>query len=288
MSEQELFRIGEVARMHHISVGTLRHYEQMGLLAPEYIDSATGYRYYSVRQLEMLTNIRYLRALDMPLEEITAYIHNRDLDSIAEKLRNQKAAIARKMRELELMERKIDNRLTQIEDARHSELEVLRRVTLPACRLVWLRNEMNFNSYLWLERSLRRIEEHQKMPLCYQGKVGVGVSQEHLNTGRFDRYDLVFLLLDPEDEYEGKVEQLPAGEVLTIRFRGTHADAPAHYAALLDAARAQGLEVTGFSREIALIDNCISDDPETYVTEISVPVRPLQSVNRSAPLSAMA
>lgn len=54
MSEQELLRIGEVAKMYHMSVGTLRHYEQMGLLQPEYTDPATGYRYYSVRQFEQL------------------------------------------------------------------------------------------------------------------------------------------------------------------------------------------------------------------------------------------
>lgn len=71
MAERELFQIGEVARMYHLSVGTLRHYERIGLLAPERTDPATGYRYYSARQLEQLTSIRYLRALDMPLEEIT-------------------------------------------------------------------------------------------------------------------------------------------------------------------------------------------------------------------------
>lgn len=54
MSDQELFRIGEVAKMYHMSVGTLRHYEQMGLLQPEYTDPATGYRYCSVRQFEQL------------------------------------------------------------------------------------------------------------------------------------------------------------------------------------------------------------------------------------------
>ena len=46
MAERELFQIGEVAKMYHLSVGTLRHYEQVGLLKPEYTDPATGYRYY--------------------------------------------------------------------------------------------------------------------------------------------------------------------------------------------------------------------------------------------------
>ena len=31
MAERELFQIGEVARMYHLSVGTLRHYERIGL-----------------------------------------------------------------------------------------------------------------------------------------------------------------------------------------------------------------------------------------------------------------
>ena len=44
-----LLRIGEVARLFNLSVGTLRHYEQMGLLDPAHIDPASGYRYYGSR-----------------------------------------------------------------------------------------------------------------------------------------------------------------------------------------------------------------------------------------------
>lgn len=68
MEKQELFRIGEVARMFSISVGSLRHYEKLGLIRPEYTDPDSGYRYYGVQQFERLNTIRYLHALDMPLE----------------------------------------------------------------------------------------------------------------------------------------------------------------------------------------------------------------------------
>lgn len=67
---RELFPIGEVAKMFRVSVGTLRHYEKIGLLAPEFVAPDTGYRYYSTRQLECLNTIRYLRVLEMPLEQI--------------------------------------------------------------------------------------------------------------------------------------------------------------------------------------------------------------------------
>ena len=273
MSEPELFQIGKVARLYNVSVGTLRHYEQTGLLKPEYIDPETGYRYYSVRQFEQLTNIRYLRALGMPLEEITAYMHNRDVDTIADALRRQKELVAQKRQELECIERKIDHRLAQLEEACCAELDCIRLERQPAMRLVLLRDRVKFNSYLWLEHSIRKMEEGQKTPLSYLGKVGVGIAEERLQAGDFEHYDFVFLVLDEEDRYDGATECLPEGLCATVRFRGSHGDAAGRYAALMRYLDENGLQAVGFSREIALIDNCISDDPEKYVTEIRIPVK---------------
>lgn len=78
MEKSGLFQIGNVAKMFHLSVGSLRHYEKTGLLQPEYIDYETGYRYYSTRQFECLNTIRYLRVLDMPLEQIADFLNNRE------------------------------------------------------------------------------------------------------------------------------------------------------------------------------------------------------------------
>ena len=74
MERNDLFSIGDMARMFHLSVGSLRHYEAMGLVTPEYVDPDTGYRYYSARQFEPLNTIRYLRALDMPLTLLTGLL----------------------------------------------------------------------------------------------------------------------------------------------------------------------------------------------------------------------
>lgn len=131
MDKKELFQIGEVAKLFHISVGSLRHYEKIGLLPPEYIDKNTGYRYYSTRQFECLNTIRYLRALDTPLEQIGDFLSNRNLDSIQNLLEQQKSAISEKRRELEVIEKKIDNRLNQLRDAVSSELDKIRLLRIP-------------------------------------------------------------------------------------------------------------------------------------------------------------
>ena len=127
MGSPKLFQIGEMARLFHLSVSSIRHYEQLGLLKPEYTDPETGYRYYTPRQFEVFNTIRYLRALDMPLQEIADFLQNRDVDNIEKKLRQQMDAVVRKRQELQRIERKIDNRLRQIQDAQASELG---RITL--------------------------------------------------------------------------------------------------------------------------------------------------------------
>lgn len=275
MEKSGLFQIGEVAKLFHLSVGILRHYEKQGLLQPEYIDPETGYRYYSTRQFESLNTIRYLRVLDTPLEQIAGFLKNRDVDNIQALLCQQKEAVIRKRKELENIERKIDNRLRQIEDAVSSELDTIRFVTYPARRITWIRNPLYIGSYLDLEMPIRQLEGVQKEALVFLGKIGVGISRENLIAQAYQKYDLVFLLLDPEDEYQGVIEELPVETCVTLRFCGSHTDAPAQYQRLAAFIDDHNLQIAGFSKEITMIDYGLTNDTDKFVTEIQIPIVPM-------------
>lgn len=54
--------------------------------------------------------------------------------------------------------------------------------------------------------------------MVFLGKIGVGISQEHLTAREYEKYDMVFMLLDPEDACEGDVEKLPAETCVTLPF----------------------------------------------------------------------
>ena len=157
MKNSELFQIGEVSRLFHISVSILRHYDRIGLLKPEYTDPDTGYRYYSTRQFECLNTIRYLRALDMPLEQISTFLQNRDPDTIHNLLIKQKEEVSRRRQELLLIERKIDNRLSQIDDALSSRLEEITVSRCPKRRIASIRKQVSPQNYLDLEQSIRQL-----------------------------------------------------------------------------------------------------------------------------------
>lgn len=272
MEDKKLFLIGEVAKMFHISMGTLRHYEQAGLLTPEYTDPDTGYRYYGTRQFELLNTIRYLRVLDFPLAQIKTFLDNRDTDVIEEKLVHQKEVIARKQKELELISRKIDHRLEQLRDAMNSRLDVIQTVEIPESRVVWLRDSLHPKTYLDLENSIRKLVENQKESLVFMGKIGIGISKEQLSQKSFQDYDRIFLLLDQEDRYDGETETFPRQTYVTIRFCGSHREAPAYYQKLLAYIEEKKLCITGFSRETTLIDYGITNNTDKFVTEIQIPV----------------
>ncbi len=272
MNKQELFQIGAVAKMFHLSVGLLRHYEKIGLLTPEYIDNETGYRYYSIRQFECLNTIRYLRILDMPLSQIGDFLKNRDIQKIRDMLLQQKDVVIQKQKDLRSIEKKINNRLEQLENALTSDLDAVKIIKTDARRIAWIYNELTIHSYLDLETSIRQLEKQQEDAVVFLGKVGVGISAEHLKKRQYDSYDMVFLILDQEDDYTGLVHELPGGTCVNIRFCGSHQEAPAYYQKLDDYITAHNLSICGFSREITMIDYGLTNDTNQFVTEIQIPV----------------
>lgn len=69
MSRNKLL-IKEFSLLCQVTVKTLRHYEKIRLLLPAEVDEWTGYRYYDVRQMQTMVNIRRLKNIGFSLEEI--------------------------------------------------------------------------------------------------------------------------------------------------------------------------------------------------------------------------
>lgn len=272
VEEKQLFQIGEVAKMFRVSMGTLRHYENRGLLMPEYTDPETGYRYYGIRQLEVLNTIRYLRVLDFPLAQIADFLGNRDVSVIEEKLESQKKIIEEKKRELEVIAKKIDHRLQMLRDAASSRLDEISIQEMPESRVRTIHDSLKLDSYLDLEYAIRKLDENQKEPLIFLGKVGVGISKEKLERGEFGCYDQVTLILDDEDTFEGETEKIPVQTCASVRFCGSHKEAPEYYRKLTEYIREHGYEISGASQEITLIDEGITSNTEKFVTEIRIPI----------------
>lgn len=68
--DEQLMRIGEIAAFFNISAKAVRIYEKKGIIKPAKIDTNTGYRYYTVDQVQQLNALIELKVLGFTLAEI--------------------------------------------------------------------------------------------------------------------------------------------------------------------------------------------------------------------------
>ncbi|WP_042274541.1 MerR family transcriptional regulator [[Clostridium] dakarense] len=71
-----MFPIGIFSKINKVTTKTLRYYEDIGLLKPEYVDESTKYRYYTTEQLPKLHKIITLKQMGLSLNEIKEAIDN--------------------------------------------------------------------------------------------------------------------------------------------------------------------------------------------------------------------
>ena len=97
MRSKTKLKIGEFSQLMQVTIKTLRHYEQKGLLIPDEVDEWTGYRYYSIEQMQKLQAIRDLQGLGFSLDEIKdlcdSYSCTPTIDQLTEKIEETEAQL---------------------------------------------------------------------------------------------------------------------------------------------------------------------------------------------------
>ena len=96
-----MFTIGEFSKINKISTRMLRHYDKIGLLKPAKIDSWTGYRYYSIEQINDIKKITILKNLNFPLKTIKK-IKDNNYKNIEEFIKDQKYNLIKQMEEINI------------------------------------------------------------------------------------------------------------------------------------------------------------------------------------------
>lgn len=113
--------IGKLANISHVSIRTLRYYDEIGLLLPTYKNNA-GHRFYSDKDVSKLHYILMLKDLGFPLENIQQFLSNRKFD-LASALGIRKKMIQAEQENLLKMENSINTLLTIIETEETTDRE---------------------------------------------------------------------------------------------------------------------------------------------------------------------
>lgn len=275
-----MFRIGEFARMGQVSVRTLHHYEDLGLLKPLQIDRFTGYRYYSTSQLPRLNRILALKGVGLSLEEIGQLL---DADLAPAQLKSllqlKQTEFRRQLKETETYLSRLETWLNQLESGE---------------------NEMTTISTSEYEITLKQVEPilvaslRQTIPPYGLLHGPFGTLRGYLSQFGFTRSkpSLVLWHFSPDqneeqgyevevaeqlneavpDDAKIRVYNLPQIETAaSVIHRGNFDTSYQAYQALGSWVETQGYEVCGPTRQIHHVFNP-GQDPATFVTEFQLPV----------------
>ncbi len=100
------YSVSQLAKMAGVSVRTLHHYDQIGLLKPS-TRTAAGYRLYGEADLLRLQQILFFKELDLPLSEVADILDDPDFDQVKalehhrQLLKQQMARLARLLKTID-------------------------------------------------------------------------------------------------------------------------------------------------------------------------------------------
>ncbi|KAK1180259.1 MerR family transcriptional regulator [Streptomyces sp. NBS 14/10] len=95
------YSVGQVAGFAGVTVRTLHHYDEIGLLSPS-ARSRAGHRRYDDADLDRLQQILFYRELGFPLDEVAALLDDPEVDP-QEHLRRQHAVLTERIEKLRKM-----------------------------------------------------------------------------------------------------------------------------------------------------------------------------------------
>ena len=110
-----MFSIGEFARLGTVSVRTLRHYDEIGLLQPARVDPETGYRSYAASQMGQLNRIIALKDLGFSLTQAAKLLSGITVEELRGMLALRRAQLEQELDEYTTRLREVEARLHYIE-----------------------------------------------------------------------------------------------------------------------------------------------------------------------------
>jgi DNA-binding transcriptional MerR regulator len=273
-TEQYFLGIGDFSRFTLLSVRMLRHYDERGLLVPDYVDPANGYRFYSPGQLKVAGRIRALRDVGCGITQITELLPLFfDADAVRAKLEEHGHSLEVAAQKIADQQALLSTILNQIKESDMSITVETR--TLPALTMVALREtiaDYHSEGELWAQFS-----EQLKTPGSQW--------MSHLGP-RFGAtfYDSDYRESDIDmavwAEYSG--DQTPPAPVTLVTAQeqqvayatlyGSYEGTAAVCEAIGTWIAAQGLTPTGPMFNLYIIGPSQDPNPDNWVTEINYPV----------------
>ncbi len=280
----DMLSIGEMAKINQVSVQTLRLYDRMGLLTPQFIDS-NRYRYYDVKQSARLDMIQNLQTLGMSLKEIKEQLERQDISAMEDLLFIQKDRLDQQIDHMNSIRRSIERAIANYGRYSSTPRDGTIFTELMGRRKIY-RYDSGINFYDFgletYEYILRELKKHislNRLPMVYFCNVGTIMRKERLLRRDFVSTE-VFIFVDEDFQCShgdplclSNLEILPSQSYICISCDNFHKEKP-YAERLLDHVEEMGYSICGdYVCEVITDLPVFVDNERGMSIKIQIPVR---------------
>ena len=263
-----LYKIGMFAAMNHVTVKTLRFYEEQGLLMPALIHSENGYRYYTLSQMAVIHQITALKMAGFTLEEIVRINSGADEEAV---LLKKKSELLAKISDLTRQIAIVDGYLSKKKTCLSAPVLIK---TIPETTVAFMRTRLE--SYDGLFDRMPEMGALMEKAGCTCALPEYCFTN-YLEPGYKDADILVEIcesVVEAKEETgELRFKTLPAVRAACIFHKGSYRTLSESYEAVLRYIEENGYEIAGEIRESYIDGVWNKDDEREWLSEIQVPVR---------------
>jgi DNA-binding transcriptional MerR regulator len=265
----ERLTVGDFSRATQLTIKTLRHYHEIGLLEPAEVDPQTSYRYYKPLQIPQAQVIRRLRDLDMPVADVKAVLATPDAAG--------RSALINK--HLERLETELARTRAAVESLRAILARpsyAVSHETVAATRAIAIRATVDRGELLaWWHGAIGELHATARaQQLAPPGALGGLYDTALFSEARGEPIVFAAIAKSATPKLVGRVEsfEVPAAELAIVTHAGSHDGIYAAYGELGAYVAAHEIAVDGPLREYYVRDPIESRDPADWLTKIAWPV----------------
>lgn len=259
------------SKLGKVTVKTLHHYDEVGLLIPAHVDDENGYRYYTSDQLFRLHKIVALRQMGFSIPEIAGIV---DGHNIAGLLEQRKAEMESEVQTVTDRLFRLNHYIQEQKEGQTMQYQAVVK-EIPACTVFAARHTIpNYAALMGIMPALgEKVGKANPGLKCVEPDYCFNVYLDGEYRDTDINVEICQAVTSRGKDGEGFVfKEIPAVTAVSVLHRGAYENISAAYAYAIQWVEQNGYRITDPVRESYIDGIWNKDNADDWLTEIQVPV----------------
>lgn len=272
--KKKLYSIGEASKICNVSTKTLRFYDKIGILTPDYVSDENGYRYYSDVTLLKIPVIKYYRQMGFKLEEMAGVLNGESYQGMEDNFRKKILELTRTEEEIHNSYVSVYDWYELVQEAKMVSMQPVRPVCIkymPTQEYAYLDQKFSYN-YRDSLINIPWTDYLSSMSCSITGPVILEYPSLRDKMNGFCRTARIMQRVVGKFDNRTNIVVVEGQMVASVYHVGGYDNISESYQKILDYTESHGYVCGDKSIERYILDYWSSELVDEFVTEIIVPI----------------